>query len=643
MKIIQYYQQMKTRFLLIPCILLCCAFGDAHNEVDLLKQISITDSTLYTDALNRLAMLYSEINADSSFYYASKARDIAQQLNYEKGAADAANNLGILLDLKGNTQQALRYYSDAYNRYTQMGDVSNMIQTTLNIAIVFDEMGKMPKALNSFKAAFALSKTLSKDSIMSFVYANYVSSFSGNMPTDSIQFYISKSRQIAAKYKDYRMLLFADQLTAENIAVNNPRKAIAILQATLQAALEKGFYYTATDILIDLGNITTDSAKAANYYLQSLSLSSKKGFTESVRYAYEKLYDFYEAKGDDSASLVYAQKLLYFYDEQENLQNNYGIDYTDYALKNKELTDSLTKLKLQQRLFVLVLVICILCAAFLIMLWRYTTKLKKAGNALKLQFAQAEQTTESLDMVNKNYSRVIKMVAHDLRNPISTINMVSTMINPNTMAPDEVEDLTNIITTLSKNSFDLIDQLLNTNLSEEQQIVRSKVELNSLLSTCVRLLNFKAKEKRQQIIVSGQTELTLFADADKLTRVINNIVMNAIKFSPEESIINIKTFLKGKNAIIAIVDKGIGIPVGLQNKVFDPFTSAKRPGTKGETTFGLGLYISKRIVEAHGGVIWFNSMPENGTAFYIQLPLLQKESDTAPLNIESVHESEKKQ
>ena len=193
-------------------ILYCAA--EVNN---LQKQLShTTDSARYTDMLNRLAMLYSEIDADSTFYYASMASDIAQRLQYEKGVADAANNLGIFHDLKGNMQQALRYYYDAYNRYSQIADLSNMIQTTLNIAIVFDEMEKTSKALSSFKTAFALSKNLRQDSIMSLVYSNYVLCFYGDIPADSVQFYIRKSREIATKYKDYRMVLFADQLNEKN-------------------------------------------------------------------------------------------------------------------------------------------------------------------------------------------------------------------------------------------------------------------------------------------------------------------------------------------------------------------------------------------------------------------------------------------
>jgi signal transduction histidine kinase len=613
----------------------------AQHEVDnLQKQLSFTtDSMHYTDVLNRLAMLYSEINADSSFYYAGKAYDIAQRLGYERGEADAANNLGIIHDLKGNMQQALRYYDDAYSRYSKMHDVSNMIQTTLNVAIVFDEMEKHAKAYKRFNTAFALSKNLKQDSIMSFIYANYVTCFADNMSNDSIQLFIQKSKQIAEKYKDYRMMLFADQLTAENISESHPQKAIAILESILQKALLNRFYYTATDVLIDLGDITADSAKAVDYYLQSLTLCEQKGFTSGVRFAYEKLYDFYQEKGDDNASLVYSEKLLHFYDEQKNIEKTYGIDYMDYALKNKELENSLTELRFQQRLIILTTIICILCIAFTIILWRYAKKLKKAGDALKIQFQQSESTAESLDKLNKDYARVIKVVAHDLRNPVSNINMISEMIDPATMAAEEIQDYTGIIRTLSKNCFDLIDQLLNANLNEEQKIIKSPIDLNHLLSQCVRLLNFKAKEKKQQITFSHSSELLLFADADKLTRVITNLVMNAIKFSPEESTIQIKTFLKGKYAILAVVDQGIGIPANLQNKIFDPFTSARRPGTKGETTFGLGLYISKSIIEAHGGTIWFSSMPGKGTAFYVQLPLLQNETDNKSLTMESMQES----
>ena len=631
---------MKKRFIIFWAFVCVHIISLAQSENILLyNQLSIArDSIKYVDVLNKLAITYNEINADSTFYYAFKALNTSQSLNYYKGEADAANNLGILHDLKGNSQQALRYYNDAYNRYEKLGDVSNMIQTTMNVAIVFYEMEKTAKTLSGFQKAFALSKDLRNDSIMSFVYANYAVIFADNLSKDSIQYYITKSRIIARKYNDYRMMIFADQVVAENISSSDPQKAAIILQQALSDALAKHFYYSATDILIDLANVTTDSAKAAQYYLQSFSIAKERGFTIGVRYAYEKLYDFYQAQGDDRSSLFYAEKLLYFYDKQKDLDNNYGIDYIDYAQKNNSLAESVNNAKFQQRAFLLTLTICLLSITLLIILWLNSKRLKKLSNAILLQFRQSEITTASLDKVNKNYARIIKVVAHDLRTPISSINMISSMMADGSITQDELKEFTALITRLSKNSFNLIDQLLNSDLDEQQQIVRSEISFNQLLLNCTCLLDFKAKEKQQQIIVSQESDYTLFADADKLTRVINNLVMNAIKFSPVGSSIKINTFPKKNDLIVAIIDEGIGIPPDFKNKIFDPFTSAKRVGTNGETTFGLGLYICKRIIEAHGGLIWFESIADKGTVFYIQLPLLITDSMQKTVKLNFVHE-----
>jgi len=94
-----------------------------------------------------------------------------------------------------------------------------------------------------------------------------------------------------------------------------------------------------------------------------------------------------------------------------------------------------------------------------------------------------------------------------------------------------------------------------------------------------------------------------------------------MKFSQPESEIIISCKFSESDVIIDIKDNGVGIPFGLQDKLFDPFTSSKRTGTSGEHAFGLGLYISKQIVEAHRGKIWFESEDGIGSTFYVSLPI----------------------
>lgn len=113
----------------------------------------------------------------------------------------------------------------------------------------------------------------------------------------------------------------------------------------------------------------------------------------------------------------------------------------------------------------------------------------------------------------------------------------------------------------------------------------------------------------------------LAGSREKLWRVVSNLMANAIKFSPEGAVIEVSLENRGQYARIAVRDHGIGIPEGMKDKLFDLFTEAKRPGTAGEQSFGMGLAISRQIVEAHDGRIWLESQPGQGTTFFVELPL----------------------
>jgi signal transduction histidine kinase len=121
------------------------------------------------------------------------------------------------------------------------------------------------------------------------------------------------------------------------------------------------------------------------------------------------------------------------------------------------------------------------------------------------------------------------------------------------------------------------------------------------------------------------------ANGEKILRVINNLIVNAIKFSPENKSIDVSLRSNSHSALISIKDEGVGIPAEIKDMIFDAFTLAKRTGTSGEQPFGLGLSISRQIVEAHGGRIWFTSEMGQGTTFFVELPLAAKDDVTVPV------------
>ncbi len=178
-----------------------------------------------------------------------------------------------------------------------------------------------------------------------------------------------------------------------------------------------------------------------------------------------------------------------------------------------------------------------------------------------------------------------------------------------------------LLQTSSVQSLDMISDLLNIN-TNSANMKTELVELNSLVSYCISLLQFKAQEKAQNLIFTG-INVTIEANSGKIWRVVSNLIVNAIKFSPIGSDIEIMMTKSDHAVLVKISDHGIGIPTDHREKIFDMFTDTKRKGTSGEHSFGIGLAISKQIVEAHHGNIWFESKVDEGSIFYVSLPLAE--------------------
>jgi len=209
-------------------------------------------------------------------------------------------------------------------------------------------------------------------------------------------------------------------------------------------------------------------------------------------------------------------------------------------------------------------------------------------------------------------------VAHDLRSPLAATISITQLLKSADLTEEE-HKLLNLLETSSIQSLEMISDLLNIN-TNSINMKTELVELNSLVAYCISLLQFKAHEKAQNLIFTG-INVTIKANGGKIWRVVSNLIVNAIKFSPIGADIEILMTKSDNEVLVKISDHGIGIPMDHREKIFDMFTDTKREGTSGEHSFGIGLAISKQIVEAHHGDIWFESKVDEGSIFYVSLPL----------------------
>ena len=213
-------------------------------------------------------------------------------------------------------------------------------------------------------------------------------------------------------------------------------------------------------------------------------------------------------------------------------------------------------------------------------------------------------------------------MAHDLRSPIiaeqSIIKVILSLSDK-----DKIDKYFEYLQEISKTNDELL-RIVNNILtiyhleSGEWILKKDSVDLNQLVKEAVSLLDIFAKSKNVEILTELKYK-TLIAeiDRDEIKRVLINLINNAIQHSPKMSRVYINSEKKHDKAYIIIKDQGSGIPESEINKIFSKYPTKKRKlGT------GLGLYLSKKIINAHNGEIWFETKINEGTNFIFTLPIV---------------------
>lgn len=294
----------------------------------------------------------------------------------------------------------------------------------------------------------------------------------------------------------------------------------------------------------------------------------------------------------------------------------------DYAFSQLKQNNRIQKYYLiASVIFGLMLIVIVL---LVVRSWRRSNKnISTLGSLNTTINEKNEHLGNALNELSQNSQekdRILRAVAHDLRNPIGGIVSLTKMMLDDEIA-DEQKQLINVVHVTADNALELINEILQATIDDASIGLNNElVEINELVNTSVEILSFKAAEKNQKIIVRLLDEpFEVFVSREKIWRVVSNLISNAIKFSPEHTDIKVKVTNLNDAVKIAVADEGIGIPDELKDKIFHMFTEAKRPGTAGEKSFGLGLSICTQIIESHGGKIWFEKNGNKGTVFYITL------------------------
>jgi two-component system, OmpR family, sensor histidine kinase VicK len=238
---------------------------------------------------------------------------------------------------------------------------------------------------------------------------------------------------------------------------------------------------------------------------------------------------------------------------------------------------------------------------------------------------EQKQYNNTLKKYSDKKNAILNILSHDLAGPLSMIHNLSTMLEEDLRSTGngELTQLISLIERTSLQGMQLIQDFIKQEFLESASVdlIRRRVDLVQKIRESMEEYQFtQAMTGKTFHFLYSSEKVFLNLDDAKFLQVINNLISNAIKFTPDGGEITVSLEEKEKTVLIQVADTGIGIPEKYHAILFDKFTRARRPGIKGEPSVGLGMSIIKTIVEWHQGQIWFESQENKGTTFYIEVP-----------------------
>jgi PAS domain S-box-containing protein len=224
---------------------------------------------------------------------------------------------------------------------------------------------------------------------------------------------------------------------------------------------------------------------------------------------------------------------------------------------------------------------------------------------------------------NESMNKFISIISHDLRNPVGSIKSLAALMSEELSAGDvdSIREYVHLITSQADHTFNLLINLLDWSKSQVvfQKFQLEEIVLSDIIHETVDQITLMAFNKSLKINVSSPANLKVHAERNMLATVLRNLLTNAIKFSYENGEINLTAIEDKKNIMISIEDRGSGMSAAIRGQLFAKGLPVTTQGTANELGTGLGLLLSKEIIELMGGNIWVESEEKKGTIFYFTL------------------------
>lgn len=245
-----------------------------------------------------------------------------------------------------------------------------------------------------------------------------------------------------------------------------------------------------------------------------------------------------------------------------------------------------------------------------------------------IELARALEQQRELDRMKNEF---IQNISHELRTPLAIVRGYAELLDSGELGelPRNQRESVNVMARRSRMLSKMLDDLLAILAAETHKMAMEPVDLAQLLETM--LVDFQAVAKQSDIALTADIAAELppvAGDQVHLRRVFDNLLGNALKFTPAGGTVTVRLLPVDANLVLEVADTGIGIPADKLGRIFDRFYQVDGSTTRRYSGVGLGLALVKEIVESHGGQVMVESQPGKGSMFRVTLPVMKDDTLT---------------
>lgn len=270
-----------------------------------------------------------------------------------------------------------------------------------------------------------------------------------------------------------------------------------------------------------------------------------------------------------------------------------------------------------------------------------TELLTRVKTHLDLKFSRdsLRNSNELLEKLNREKSEFMGIAAHDLKNPLATVRWLTDSLKSGTLPPEKSAETLDNITLAVERMFRLVKNLLDVNAIEEAAVLSGSdndddsplhlpaENINLVFAAADVLANYEAQAAQKSIsttFANNAPNATIRINAEILSQILDNLISNALKYSPRDTTVSVKVSGNEDFAQVFVQDEGVGISPEEASRLFTKFGTLSAKPTGGEDSTGLGLFIVKKLTEAAGGSVHFTPADKRGSIFSVQFPVVKR-------------------